>query len=132
MRLQVLRLGSMVEDSLYLARAVLAGPNLELPPRCGLRTTALHDPERGIRGEVKGRTLLTHAEEEFQEQGLALSFAWQPHPSNRGPSFSMNHAVGATASGGMDALLRPIVMEGLVPPAVGRSLQQRWPMVWRS
>ena len=86
-----------------------------------------HDPERGIRGEVKGRTLLIHVEEEFQEQGLALSFAWQPHPSNRGPSFSMNHAVGATASGGMDALLRPIVMEGLCPPAVGRGLQQRWP-----
>ena len=33
LRLQVLRLGSMVEESLCLARAVLAGPNLELAPQ---------------------------------------------------------------------------------------------------
>ena len=71
------------------------------------------DPERGINAEMKGRTLLTHVEEEFQEQGLALSFAWDPTPSNRGPSFSLNHAVGAVVEGGMEALLRPTVMEPL-------------------
>ena len=36
LRLQVLRLGSMVEESLCLARAVLAGPNLELAPQVRL------------------------------------------------------------------------------------------------
>ncbi|SAY38714.1 phosphate signaling complex PhoU family protein [Candidatus Synechococcus spongiarum] len=33
LKLQVLRLGSMVEESLCLARAVLVGPNLELAPQ---------------------------------------------------------------------------------------------------
>ena len=33
LKLQVLRLGSMVEESLCLARAVLAGPSLELAPQ---------------------------------------------------------------------------------------------------
>ena len=36
LRLQVLCLGSMVEESLCLARAVLAGPNLELAPQVRL------------------------------------------------------------------------------------------------
>ena len=80
------------------------------------------DPERGISGELRGRTLLTHTEEEFQEQGLSLSFSWEPNPSNRGPSLSMGHTMGAAATGGMDALLNPITMEGL--DAVPSSGQQ--------
>ncbi len=40
-------------------------------------------PERGISGELKGHTLLTHREENFQEQVPALSFSWEPSPSNR-------------------------------------------------
>ncbi|MCY4235036.1 MAG: autotransporter outer membrane beta-barrel domain-containing protein [Cyanobacteria bacterium MAG CAR2_bin_4] len=74
------------------------------------------DAQRGIRGEVKGRTLLTHTEEEFRQQGLALSFAWDPSPSNRGPSLSMGHTMGAGASGGMDTLLSPTVIQGLDAP----------------
>jgi len=75
-----------------------------------------HDPQRGIRGEVKGHTLLTHADREFRQQGLALSFAWEPDPTtNRGPSLSIGHTVGATAPG-MDALLSPAVLEGLDGP----------------
>ena len=77
---------------------------------------AWHDPQRGIRGEVQGRSLVTHVEEEFRQQGLALSFAWQPSPSNRGPSLSVSHAVGATASS-LDALLSPTVIQGLDAPA---------------
>ena len=78
-------------------------------------------PERGISGELRGRTLLTHAEEEFQEQGLALSFSWEPTPSNRGPSLSMGHTVGAAPSEGMDALLAPTTLEGLeVAPSSGQ------------
>ena len=76
-----------------------------------------HDPQRGIRGEVKGHTLLTHGDREFRQQGLALSFAWEPDPSNRGPSLSMGHTVGAPTAGGMDALLSPTVLEGLDGPA---------------
>ena len=82
------------------------------------------DPERGISGEMKGRTLLIHAEEEFQEQGLALSFSWDPSPFNRGPSLSLSHTMGATPSGGMDALLNPTTMEGLdVTPSTGQQFE---------
>lgn len=65
-------------------------------------------------------------EASLQKQGLALSFPWEPFPSNRGPSPSMGHAMGATALEGMDALLNPTTMEGLEPtPVVGSSLRQR-------
>ena len=59
---------------------------------------------------------MTHVEEEFRQQGLALSLSWNPNPSNRGPSLAVSHAVGATASG-MDALLSPTVIQGLDAPA---------------
>ena len=72
---------------------------------------AWKDPQRGISAELKGRTLLSHAEEEFQDQGLALSFSWDPSPSNRGPSLSMGHAMGVVESGGLDALLHPTTFE---------------------
>ena len=72
---------------------------------------AWKDPQRGISAELKGRTLLSHAEEEFQDQGLALSFSWDPSPSNRGPYLSMGHAMGATATADMDALFNPATFE---------------------
>ncbi|WP_034417824.1 autotransporter domain-containing protein, partial [Candidatus Synechococcus spongiarum] len=75
-------------------------------------TLAWNDPQRGISAELKGRSLLTHMDEHFQEQGLALSFSWNPDPSNRGPSLSMGHTMGDAASG-MDALLDPTVLEGV-------------------
>ena len=81
------------------------------------------DPERGISGSLQGRTLLAHAEEDFQEQGLALSFSWQPNPDNRGPSLSMRHTIGATAQAGMDALLKPTTIEGVnTIPSSGQRL----------
>ncbi|MCY4173244.1 MAG: autotransporter outer membrane beta-barrel domain-containing protein [Cyanobacteria bacterium MAG CAR3_bin_5] len=70
-------------------------------------------PQQGITAEVKGRSLLTHADQEFRQQGLALSFAWQPNASNRGPSLSLGHTMGAGAAGGMDALLNPTVIQGV-------------------
>ena len=72
---------------------------------------AWKDPQRGISAELKGRTLLSHAEEDFHDQGLALSFSWDPSPSNRGPSLSMGHAMGVVESGGLDALLHPTTFE---------------------
>ena len=80
-------------------------------------------PKQGISGELKGHTLLTHTEESLQEQGLALSFSWQPHPSNHGPSLSLSHAMGAIAAGDMDTLLHPTTMEGLdAEPGNGQRL----------
>ena len=68
-------------------------------------------PQQGITATVKGRTLLSHGAEDFQDQGLALSFSWQPSPSNRGASLSLSHAVGLPADGGMAALLNPTAIE---------------------
>ena len=70
-------------------------------------------PERGVSAVVKGRTLLSHGAEHFQEKGLALSFSWQPTPTNRGVSLSLSHAVGGAAEGGMASLLHPTVIEVL-------------------
>ncbi len=79
-------------------------------------------PEHGISGELKGRTLLAHAEEEFQEQSLALSFSWEPNPSNRGSSRSLSHTMGAMRHG--DALLEPTTMEGLdAAPSSGQRFE---------
>ena len=75
---------------------------------------------------MKGRTLLAHGEEEFQEQSLALSFSWEPSPSNRGPSLSLSHTMGATAAGGMDALLNPTTMETLdAAPSSGQRFEAK-------
>ena len=85
------------------------------------------DPERGISGELKGRTLLFHAEEDFQDQGLALSFSWDPSPSNRGPSLSMGHTMGLSTEEGIHALLNPTVLDGLdglnASPSNGQQLE---------
>ena len=74
---------------------------------------AWNDPQQGISAEVKGRSLVTHVEEEFRQQGLALSFTWEPDPTNRGPSLAIGHTMGAPPASGMDALLDPTVLEGL-------------------
>ena len=70
-------------------------------------------PERGVSAVVKGRTLLSHGAEHFQEKGLALSFSWQPTPSERGVSLSLSHAVGGAAEGGTASLLNPTAIEVL-------------------
>ena len=82
------------------------------------------DPEWGISSALRGHTLLAHGEEELQEQGLAFSFSWEPSPSNRGPSLSLSHAMGATTAGGMDALLNPTTFEGLdAAPSSGQRFE---------
>ena len=74
---------------------------------------AWNDPRHGVSAQLKGRTLLSHAEEDFQEQGLAVSFSWDPQPTNRGPSFSVSHSLGVATEGGMDALLNSAALEAL-------------------
>ena len=120
-----LRLGLEATRPVPLANGAALLPSLELGIRhddgdaetgfgmelaAGLTWT---DPGRGISAELQGRTLLTHSDEDFREQGLTVSFAWEPNPTNRGPSLALSHAMGATAAAGMDALLNPTTMEAL-------------------
>ena len=65
-------------------------------------------PSRGIEAQMRARGLRTHADGGFRERGFAGSLAWDPRPdSDRGPSLTIGHAVGASAIGGTDALLEP-------------------------
>ena len=69
---------------------------------------AWSDPAHGIAADVRARGLLTHEDGSFREHGFAGSFAWDPAPSSdRGPRFTLSQTVGASATGGMDALFGP-------------------------
>ena len=123
-----LRLGLEASRAFPLANGASLSPSLEVGLRqdSGDAETGFgmdlgaglswNDPEQGITATVKGRTLLSHGAEDFQDQGLALSFSWQPSPSNRGASLSLSHAVGLPAEGGMAALLNPTAIEVLDEP----------------
>ena len=66
------------------------------------------DPSLGMQAELAARGLLTHEDGSLSEQGFAASLAWDPSPdTDRGPRLTLRQAVGAEATGGMDALLRP-------------------------
>ena len=66
------------------------------------------DPSLGMRVELAARGLLTHEDGSLSERGFAGSLAWDPSPdSERGATLTLRQAVGAEATGGMDALLRP-------------------------
>ena len=63
-------------------------------------------PESGLAAELSGRGLLTHESRGFRDRGLSASFGWDPGGgSGRGPKLTLSQTVGASASGGMDALL---------------------------
>ncbi len=62
-------------------------------------------PEVGVALNVEGRTLLTHRDEDFRDQGVAASFAYDPDPETpRGPSLTLRQDWGGQATGGLDAL----------------------------
>ncbi len=83
-------------------------------------------PASGISAELHGRGLLTHESRGFRIRGISGSFAWDPDPaSERGPSLAFNHAVGGSASGGMDALLGRETLAGLAANDNDAALQNR-------
>ena len=66
------------------------------------------DPSLGIEADLAARALLTHEDGSLSERGFAGSLAWDPSPdSDRGAKLALRQAVGAEATGGMDALLHP-------------------------
>ena len=65
-------------------------------------------PTVGLALNVEGRTLLTHREEDFQDQGVAASFTFDPDPATPlGPSLTLRQDWGGQATGGLDALFAP-------------------------
>ena len=76
---------------------------------------AWSDPAHGIAADVRARGLLTHEDSSFRERGFAGSFAWDPDPaSDLGPSLTLRQTVGASATGGADALLAPESAQALI------------------
>ena len=64
------------------------------------------DPGRGLEAALRGRLLLTHAAAGFAERGIAGSLSFDPEPGSAlGVSASLRQSLGASATGGADALL---------------------------
>ena len=74
----------------------------------------LSHPERGLEVELRGRGLLTHAAEGFQDRGFSGSLSWRQKPdSDLGAALSLSQTMGGSSSGGADALLSRVTLEGL-------------------
>ena len=67
-----------------------------------------------LQAELRGRGLLTHAAEGFRDQGFSGSLSWQQRPdSDLGAMLSLSQTMGGSSSGGADALLSRVNLEGL-------------------
>ena len=74
----------------------------------------LSHPQRGLEVEVRGRGLLSHAAEGFRNRGFSGSLSWQQQPdSDLGAALSLSQTMGGSSSGGADALLSRVTLEGL-------------------
>ena len=71
------------------------------------------DAERGLGAELRGHGLLAHEAKGFRERGISGSFTWDPMAGGRGPQLTLTQTVGASFSGGTDALLERTTLAGL-------------------
>ena len=77
----------------------------------------------GLRADIAGRGLLTHESSGFRDQGFSGSLAFDPRPrSERGLALSLRQSVGASAAGGVDALLGRETLAGLSEGSDGDEL----------
>ena len=84
------------------------------------------DPASGVKMKVDARGLLTHEASGFRERGIAGSLAWDPSPTSAlGPSLTLRHSVGVSATGGVDALLNPDTARRLAANDDGDELGRR-------
>ena len=82
------------------------GAGIELGGSLGFR-----DPASGFAMDLSARKLIAHDDDDFEENGLAASFTFDPEPASaRGLSVSLRQDAG-TATGGMDTLFMPEVLE---------------------
>ena len=87
---------------------------------------AWSDRERGLTAELNTRGLLTHEAGGFRDRGIAGSLSFDPRPdSDRGLSLRLSQTVGASATGGMDALLGRDTLAGLAANDDEDELQRR-------
>ena len=78
------------------------------------------DPGSGLTFDVRARGLVAHEAQGFRERGASASLVWDPRPgSDLGPSLSLGRTLGASPSGGMDALLSRETLAGLAADGSG-------------
>ena len=67
---------------------------------------AFADPKRGLTFDVSARTLMAHEESGFGESGITAALSFDPRPStDRGLTMSLRQTLGASSTGGADALM---------------------------
>ena len=87
---------------------------------------AYADPASGLTAELWGRGLLIHAAPAFRERGVSGSLGFDPTPdSDRGPAFTLRRTMGASATGGMDGLLRRDTLAGRLANDDGNELARQ-------
>jgi len=75
---------------------------------------ALAVPKHGLQAEVRGRGLLSHRSKGFRERGFSGALSWRQKPaSDHGPALKLTRTVGGAYSGGADALLSRVTLDGL-------------------
>ena len=83
----------------------------------------------GLEAELRARGLLSLDDKRFVERGFAGSLSWVSDPlSNLGPSISLSQTVGASATGGAEALLARDTLDGLADDSgenLGRQFEAR-------
>ena len=63
------------------------------------------DPRLGIKLDLLGRTLISHEDDDMGDKGFSASLAFDPRPdSEQGLALTLRQDIGATASGGLEAL----------------------------
>ena len=83
----------------------------------------------GLEAELRARALVSLDDKDFRERGVAGSLSWDPDPqSDFGPSLSLSQTVGASATGGVEALLGRDTLAGLAADdgeSMGRRFEAR-------
>ena len=83
----------------------------------------------GLEAELRARGLLSPDDKRFRERGIAGWLSWHSDPSSDlGPSLSLSQTVGASATGGAEALLARDTLAGLADDdgeSVGRQFEAR-------
>ena len=84
-----------------------------------------HAPS-GLSAEISARGLLTHESSGMRDRGVSGALAWEPESGGAGlgPSLRIGHSIGASATGGMQALLSRTTLAGLETEGDGDELGQ--------
>ena len=69
-------------------------------------------PNLGLSLDVSGRTLVTHADESYENKGFSAGLTFDPDPSSaEGLSLQVRHELGGASTGGLDAMFASEAMQ---------------------